>query len=131
MPLPSRLARFNRAFTNHITRPFAAYLPGFSVVVHRGRRTGTEYRTPVNTFRRGDGYLLVLTYSSHTDWVANVCAAGTFELVHLGKRVAVSEPRLLAGIDATQLYPRLLRPLLRALKVDEAMLVSRAAEGSA
>jgi hypothetical protein len=43
-----RLAHFNRRFTNHVARPLAMLLPGFGVVVHTGRRSGREYRTPVN-----------------------------------------------------------------------------------
>ena len=47
MPLPPGLARFNRSVTNHVTRPLIAHLPYGAVVVHRGRRSGREYRTPV------------------------------------------------------------------------------------
>ncbi len=126
MPLPRRLGRFNRAVTNHITRPFASVLPGFAIVVHRGRRTGRVYRTPVNAFRHHDGLVIVLTYSSNADWVANVRAANGCTLVRLGRRVSVTRPVLVRGSGATRLYPTLLRPLLRAMRVDEAMVVTRA-----
>ena len=121
MALPRRLARFNRVVTNRVTRPFAAFLPGFAVVVHRGRRSGREYRTPVNAFKRGDGYVIVLTYTSRSDWVANVLAAGGCELVHLGRRVRVVRPVLSQGADAERQFPPLLRPLLRVMGVDEAL----------
>ena len=125
MPLPKGLARFNRVVTNRITRPFAGVLPGFAVVVHHGRRTGAEYHTPVNAFRQDNEFVLVLTYSSHTDWVANVRAAGRCELVHVRRRIPVERPELLTGDAATQRFPALLRPLLRLLRVDEAMIVRR------
>ena len=121
MALPRRLARFNRVVTNRVTRPFAAFLPGFAVVVHTGRRSGREYRTPVNAFKRGDGYVIVLTYTSRSDWVANVLAAGGCELVHFGRRIRVGRPVLSQGPEATQQFPVLLRPLLRIMGVDEAL----------
>jgi deazaflavin-dependent oxidoreductase (nitroreductase family) len=126
MALPRSLARFNRVVTNRITRPFARFLPGFAVVVHRGRRTGQAYTTPVNAFRRGAGFVIVLTYTHHSDWFANVMAAGGCELVHIGRHVAVDHPVLLQGPEAVRTFPRLLRPVLRALNVDEALVVTRA-----
>src|SRR5439155_5642221 len=81
MPLPRAVARFNRSVTNVLTRRFAATLPGFAVVEHRGRRSGRPYRTPVNAFRRGDGYLFALTYGPGSDWVRKVLASGGFEMV--------------------------------------------------
>jgi deazaflavin-dependent oxidoreductase (nitroreductase family) len=125
MALPRRLGRFNRVVTNRITRPFAARLPGFAVIVHTGRRTGRVYRTPVNAFRRGNGFVIVLTYTSKTDWVANVLAAGGCELVHLGRRFELESPEVLAGADAKRLFPVLLRPLLHAMGVDEALQLTR------
>jgi deazaflavin-dependent oxidoreductase (nitroreductase family) len=128
MALPRGLARFNRVVTNRVTRPFAAVLPGFAVVEHVGRRSGATYRTPVNAFRRGDGYVIVLTYTHHTDWFANVCAAEHARLVHLGKHIDVERPQLVQGEPAKQLFPTALRPLLAAMHVDEALRVSRAKE---
>ena len=37
-------------------------MPGFGVVVHRGRRSGREFHTPVNVFPRHDGVRIALTY---------------------------------------------------------------------
>jgi deazaflavin-dependent oxidoreductase (nitroreductase family) len=127
MPLSRRLARFNRQVTNHVTRPFAAVLPGFAVVVHRGRRTGRTYRTPVNAYRQGDEFVIVLPYTSHSDWVANVRAANACELVHKGRHVAADQPVLRQGDDATQRFPAFVRPVWRALHVDEALVVRRVA----
>jgi hypothetical protein len=57
MAPPTRM-RVIRPFTtrifNPIARPFAGWLPGFGVLVYRGRKTGQVYRTPINAFRRGD-----------------------------------------------------------------------------
>ena len=56
MPLPRRLAKFNRVVTNRVLGPFARYLPGFAIVSHVGRRSGRTYQVPVSLFRRRDGY---------------------------------------------------------------------------
>jgi deazaflavin-dependent oxidoreductase (nitroreductase family) len=93
MVLPKRLARFNRVVTNQVARPLAGWLPGFGVVVHRGRRSGRQYRTPINIFRTSDGYVAALTYGV-TDWARNVLAAGGCDLETRGRRVALVEPRL-------------------------------------
>jgi deazaflavin-dependent oxidoreductase (nitroreductase family) len=93
MVLPKRLARFNRVVTNRVARPLAGWLPGFGVVVHRGRRSGRQYRTPINIFRTSDGYVAALTYGI-TDWVRNVLAADGCELETQGRRVSLTDPRL-------------------------------------
>ena len=76
MPIPIAIASFNKTITNRLTAPFAGHLPGFAVVVHRGRTSGRMYRTPVNAFRRENDYVFVMTYGPDVDWVRNVEAAG-------------------------------------------------------
>ena len=76
MPLPRSIARVNRRVTNRLLGGLAQRLPGFGVVVHTGRRSRRQYRTPVNVFRRGDRYIIALTYGSNADWVRNVLANG-------------------------------------------------------
>ncbi|SCF06599.1 hypothetical protein GA0070607_5111 [Micromonospora coriariae] len=76
MVLPRRLARFNRVVTNRVTGPLAGRLPGFGVIIHRGRRSGRVYRTPINIFRTSGGYVAALTYG-FTDWARNVLALPT------------------------------------------------------
>jgi len=93
MVLPRRLARFNRVVTNRVTGPLAGRLPGFGVIIHRGRRSGRVYRTPINIFRTSDGYVAALTYGV-TDWARNVLAAGGCELEIRGRRVPLPRPRL-------------------------------------
>ena len=96
MALSQRIARFNRRVTNRITRPVADRLPGFAIVIHRGRKSGRTYRTPVNAFRDGNDYIFALTYGHETDWVRNVQAAGGCEIVTRGRRVRLINPRLVA-----------------------------------
>ena len=123
MALPRGLAAFNRRVTNHVTRPFAGRLPGFGIVVHRGRRSGREYRSPVNAFATSGGYVLALTYGTDSDWVKNVMAAGNCDLVTRGRTVHLMAPEIVR--DETRHYvPGPVRPLLRALGVADFMRLS-------
>ena len=67
-------------YVDPILRPVVTKLPSFGVVIHRGRKSGREYHTPVNVFRRGDAYLFFLTYGSDVEWVKNVLASGSCTL---------------------------------------------------
>jgi deazaflavin-dependent oxidoreductase (nitroreductase family) len=96
-PRAPRIA-FLRPFTtrvvNPVTRLVAGRLPGFAILRYRGRRSGREYRTPMNVFRHGDRYVFALTYSSDVDWVKNVIAAGGCEMETGGRRIGLVEPEL-------------------------------------
>ena len=125
MPIPRAVASFNKHVTNHVTAPFAGHLPGFAVVVHRGRSSGRTYRTPVNVFRHRDDYVFVMTYGRHVDWVRNVEAAGGCDIETRGRTVHLVQPRHVA--DPTRaLVPRTVRPILRLLDVDAFMLMHAA-----
>jgi deazaflavin-dependent oxidoreductase (nitroreductase family) len=125
MPLPNGLARFNLRVTNRLLGPLAEHLPGFGIVIHVGRRSGTVRRNPVNIFRRGDRYVIALTYGADSQWVRNVLAAGEFDVEIRGRRVHLVEPELVH--DATRrLVPAPVRLPLRAIDVGD-FLVSRAA----
>lgn len=105
MPIPYTVARLNRVGLNRVTRHVAPWVPGFGVVVHRGRRSGREYRTPVNVFAHEDRYVFALTYGPGTDWVKNVLAAGGCELLTRGHRVRLIAPRVYRDDDREGIRP--------------------------
>ena len=129
MPLPRRLARFNRVVTNRVLGPFARYVPGFAVVSHVGRRSGRIYQTPVNLFGHRDGYVIAVMYGADSQWVRNVLAAGGAEIQTRGRRLDVVDPEL-ARDPARTLVPRPVRVALRLANVDEFMLLKRADPGA-
>src|SRR5262249_13779284 len=51
-------------------------LPLFAVVLHRGRRSGRLYATPVGARQTEDGFVIPLTFGEGSDWFKNVQAAG-------------------------------------------------------
>ncbi len=118
MPIPKVVRRWNKFGLNRITRRIAPQIPGFGVVVHRGRRSGRLYETPVNVFRAADGYVLALTYGPDTDWVKNVLAAGGCDLKTQGRTVRLTSPRLFRDEGRHDIRP-FERQVLRVLGVSE------------
>ena len=93
MPIPARVAQWNKVGLNRVVRHVAPWMPGLGLVVHRGRRSGRTYQTPVNTFPTDDGYIIALTYGAeNTDWVKNVQAAGGCELRTRGRLLQLGAP---------------------------------------
>ena len=124
MPLPKGLARFNLRVTNRVLGPLAERLPGFGIVIHVGRRSGTVRRTPVNIFRRGERYTIALTYGADSQWVRNVLAAGELDVEIRGRHVHLVAPELVHD-ETRRLVPAPVRVVLRAADVSD-FLVSRA-----
>jgi deazaflavin-dependent oxidoreductase (nitroreductase family) len=119
------LAKINIAFTNRITSLFAGWLPGFGILTHVGRKSGKCYQTPVNVFQARNGFIIALTYSSQSEWVKNVLAAGGCELKIRGKKYHLSAPKVVR--DATRrLFPIPVRIVLRLVGADEYMELSKA-----
>ena len=123
MPAPKWLARANRRVTNRILGPLAWHLPGFGVVIHRGRVTGAEHRTPVNVFRRPGGVTVALTYGSDSQWVRNVVAAGGCELVTGGRAQTLTTPVVVRD-ESRRGVPFLVRLPLALLGVSEFLELS-------
>jgi deazaflavin-dependent oxidoreductase (nitroreductase family) len=92
--LPRALARFNRVVTNPVQGVYAWALPPWAVLVHRGRRSGRLYRTPVVALRRARKLRVAVLYGEQSDWVQNLLAAGTGQVVRGGRTYELIEPRL-------------------------------------
>jgi deazaflavin-dependent oxidoreductase (nitroreductase family) len=129
MPLPRFIARVNRRVTNRLLGGLAQRLPGFGVVVHRGRRSGRQYRTPVNTFRRGDRYIIALTYGSNADWVRNVLADDGCTLETRGQTLRLARPRLFHD-EARYAVPAPVRLILGIVNVYDFLELTLDDEGS-
>jgi deazaflavin-dependent oxidoreductase (nitroreductase family) len=118
MPAGRGLARFNKVVTNNTVGLLGPWMPGFGVVIHKGRKSGRTYRTPVNLFRRGEGYVVALTYGSIADWVKNVLAAGSFEVITQRRTYRLVEPELFVVEQRSQV-PFIVRLMLKQGKVTE------------
>ena len=129
MPLPRSIARMNRRVTNRLLSGLATRLPGFGVVVHTGRQSLRQYRTPVNVFRRGDRYIIALTYGSNSDWVRNVLADGGCTLETQGRTLRLSQPRLFYD-ESRRPVPAPVRLVLGLVNVNDFLELIMDNEGS-
>jgi deazaflavin-dependent oxidoreductase (nitroreductase family) len=121
------LARFNRVIFNRVVRTFAGRrLSPVALVTHCGRRSGRRYRTPVLAMPTGGGVVVALFYGADRDWVRNVLAAGGCVIERGGRRVELTDPRLLDARDGRNLVPLVLRPALRLLRVRHLLRLSAA-----
>ena len=114
----------NRAGLNKITRHAAPHTPGFGLVIHRGRRSGRTYETPVNVFATTSGFRVALTYGANSDWVKNVIAAGGCRLRTRGHEVTLTEPRLVHDPARSGIRP-VERRILRLLNVSDFLDLTR------
>ncbi|MCP2277934.1 nitroreductase family deazaflavin-dependent oxidoreductase [Nocardia amikacinitolerans] len=100
MVLPRAVARFNRHVTNPVAGLIAGTVPPFGVVVHKGRKSGRAYRTPVWVFEDDGVYRIALTYGRDAEWVKNVVAAGGFQLEARGRTLELTDPVVLEDRSA-------------------------------
>jgi deazaflavin-dependent oxidoreductase (nitroreductase family) len=101
--LPRSLARFNRVVNNRVQGVWAPYVVPWAVVIHRGRTSGREYRTPVTAFRSRDRLLIGLPYGANTDWVRNLLAEGAGGVERGGRVRRIRNPRVVDTASADDL----------------------------
>jgi len=122
MPLPKTLARLNKRITNPIMRHFHR-IPPMAIVVHQGRSSGTEYRTPVFAFPTEEGFAIALTYGHDVDWLKNVQAAGTCTLIRKGRATDLSNPRVVGWALGSKHMPMPVRAALLGLQARDFLLL--------
>ncbi len=118
MPLPHWVALANKRFTNRLVEPIVRRFRPYAVIHHRGRTTGTCYRTPVYRFTNGEVSYVALTYGSNADWLRNVLAGGG--LCEAGGTTgALSDVALVGRDEVWSHLPRLVRFFMRVLRVKD------------
>jgi len=126
MQLPQWLARFNRDFTNPIQRLWAGWAPGMGILEHAGRKSGKQYRTPLNVFPTEDGVALLLTYGPNRDWLKNITATGGCHMKRYGKTIELVDPQVVPKAEAAQSVKGLWRPVFARLPFEQAVLLKLA-----
>jgi len=121
--IPRFMRRVNRVVTNPILGTIAWVVPPLAVVHHVGRRSGRRYRTPVVAFRSAGGFVIPMTYGRDVDWGRNLRAAGGGELVQMGRRFRIRNPRIVDGNAARSRLPAAVRPVLLAAQLPGYVLV--------
>ncbi len=120
-PRARRPANPARSVANRIFLTIAGRrLRAYSIVKHRGRRSGREYRNPVSAYPYGDGFVVPILYGTGSQWVRNAVATGGFVLRTKGRDIPLYRPeiipvelvrsalppvaRLLAGVQRTRRF---------------------------
>ncbi len=118
MPLPRWLGHFNLHVTNRVLGPLAKVVPGMGIVLHVGRKTHRQYRTPVMTFSHGNLMFIALTYGRDSQWVQNVLASDGCRFETQGRTLRLSHPRLLHD-EQRRAVPAFVRVILGMLHVSD------------
>jgi len=85
------------------------WFPMFSLVHHRGHKSGRIYATPVTAFPRGGYFWFGLAFGEHSGWARNVLAAGEADLRYRGTDYHLAE----AAVVEIEHVKRELPPVVR------------------
>ena len=86
---PANVKTFNRVALRLAGR---RVLPLWAVLRHRGRRSGTEYVTPVAVIPTATTFVIALPWGRGTDWVRNTRAAGGCAMRWKGREWRCTDP---------------------------------------
>ncbi len=115
-----RLRTFVKHFVNPVLRNAARSSHGpFALLRHVGRRSGKTYEIPIMVWRVADGFVIVLTYGSHVDWLRNLQAAGGGSLRWHKQEYILQKPAFIDAQTAELALPPLIRNVLRMRGVHE------------
>jgi deazaflavin-dependent oxidoreductase (nitroreductase family) len=110
---------FNKYILNHFTLFIARRGIGpFSVVVHRGRRSGRRYQTPVMASHMGETVIVPLTYGTHVDWLQNILAQGGCEIIWKKSTLKAIEPEVINLESAARDLPASRSDLFQRFEID-------------
>jgi len=110
--VPSFVDRIIRPLT-HLLNPLilriagGRWVPMFSLLHHRGHKSGRIYTTPVTGFPRGDWFWLGLAFGQNSGWARNVLAAGEAHIRYRGKEFHIVEPAVVDEADVKSELPRM------------------------
>jgi deazaflavin-dependent oxidoreductase (nitroreductase family) len=124
---PQWYARWNRLVTNKFVRLWAGWVPAYGVLTHVGRKSGKEFRTPLNVFPTEDGLAVFLPYgASKTEWLKNLNAAGGGKMRRYGKSFDVTDPRVVTKVEAAPLVLARWRPVYSRVPFADTLLLRSA-----
>ena len=108
MRFPVWFENFQIRYINPVAVPLARFMPGITVIRHRGRKSGRQFETPVSAYRKGDTVAIMLAHGK-TNWVKNILAAGEAD-IRLGRRdLHLVNPRIVPAGGDDPALPRMAR----------------------
>lgn len=109
-----RLRTFVKHFINPVLRNLARSSRGpFALLRHVGRRSGKTYEIPIMVWRANDGFVIVLTYGRHVDWLRNLLAADQGSLRWHKREYVFRKPVFIDAQTAEQALPPFIKRVLR------------------
>ena len=93
------------------------WFPLWALMHHRGRRSGTEFATPIAVIPTLDKSIILigLPWGAKTNWALNVKDAGGATLTWKGREYRTVEPRIIPGTEAAALAKRSFRFIVRRM----------------
>jgi deazaflavin-dependent oxidoreductase (nitroreductase family) len=111
---------FNKYIFNRITLGLARAGRGpFSIVHHKGRRSGRAYQTPVLATYVDGMIIIPLSYGEKVDWLRNVLAQGGCEIVRKKKKINTKNPDVIDSSVAFEVLPEKRRELFERHKMEK------------
>ena len=93
MKFPPWFENFQIRYINPVAIPISRFIPGVTVISHRGRTSGRHFETAVSAYRKGHTVAIMLAHGK-TNWVKNVLAAGEADILLGGRDVHLVNPRI-------------------------------------
>ncbi len=117
---------FNKHILNRIVLWLAYKGKGpYSVVTHRGRRSGLIYKTPVLASHVDDFIYIPLPYGDRVDWLRNVLAHDGCVILWRGEEIPTSDPVTIEADTALPALPEGRRHLLDRPEVEKFLRLTR------
>ena len=85
------------------------FFPIFSLLEHRGYKSGRIYRTPISAMPSHGKFWLGLTFGEDAGWARNVIAAGEADLRYRGTDYHLVEATVVDAADVRSQLPPLMR----------------------
>jgi deazaflavin-dependent oxidoreductase (nitroreductase family) len=101
--------------------------PIFALILHRGRRSGRAYQTPVAARRVADGFIIALAFGAQVDWHRNLEAAAGGVIRWRGRDYEVSGPEIIGADEALRAFDPVQGLFLRLAGIDGYIRVRDAA----
>jgi deazaflavin-dependent oxidoreductase (nitroreductase family) len=92
--------------------------------MHRGRRSGRTYETPVAVRRTADGFVIALAFGTQVDWYRNLQAAGAGGIRWCGRDYAIGAPRSLDEVQGMATFNVVQRVSMRLGRIHDFIAVS-------
>ena len=91
------------------------WFPIFSVLHHRGHKTGRMYTSPVSAMPASGFFWLSLAFGESAGWVRNLMAAGEADLRYRGTDFHLVEAALIDVAEVTSQLPPVMRIGMKVL----------------